>query len=212
MVVLDFLGSLALLFAIGYLIYFIIMKVFKRNRTFSKKLFLSTFVGSLVLMAISMQFDTVSGAQYQEQVNLSKDLQDQVDTLHNELKSVKEELAQASTASQKIKEAEDKQVKAFEEEKKVLQEKQQQLQEQVATLQKDNEALTTQLANAQAANTSSSTSTVTTQTQEVSSSSSQNVYYKNCSQVRAAGAAPIYGGDPGYARHLDRDGDGVGCE
>jgi hypothetical protein len=38
------------------------------------------------------------------------------------------------------------------------------------------------------------------------------VYYKNCDAVRAAGAAPIHRGDPGYAKHLDRDGDGVGCE
>lgn len=36
--------------------------------------------------------------------------------------------------------------------------------------------------------------------------------YANCSAVRAAGAAPIYSGDPGYSRKLDRDGDGVGCE
>lgn len=40
----------------------------------------------------------------------------------------------------------------------------------------------------------------------------QSVYYKNCSAVRAAGAAPIYRGQPGYARHLDRDNDGIGCE
>ncbi|GAA0494111.1 hypothetical protein Ade02nite_20690 [Paractinoplanes deccanensis] len=39
-----------------------------------------------------------------------------------------------------------------------------------------------------------------------------SVYYKNCSAVRAAGADPIYRGDPGYGRHLDRDGDGVACE
>ena len=38
------------------------------------------------------------------------------------------------------------------------------------------------------------------------------VYYKNCSAVRAAGAAPIYIGEPGYSRKLDRDGDGIGCE
>ncbi|MEK3966268.1 MULTISPECIES: thermonuclease family protein [Paenibacillus] len=40
----------------------------------------------------------------------------------------------------------------------------------------------------------------------------QDVYYKNCSAVRAAGADPIYAGDPGYSRKLDRDGDGIGCE
>ncbi|QGH70877.1 DUF1524 domain-containing protein [Pseudactinotalea sp. HY158] len=38
------------------------------------------------------------------------------------------------------------------------------------------------------------------------------VYYKNCTAVRAAGAAPIFAGQPGYTRKLDRDGDGVGCE
>ncbi len=36
--------------------------------------------------------------------------------------------------------------------------------------------------------------------------------FANCSAARAAGAAPVYRGDPGYARRLDRDGDGVGCE
>jgi hypothetical protein len=38
------------------------------------------------------------------------------------------------------------------------------------------------------------------------------VSYKNCDAVRGAGAAPIRSGQPGYGRHLDRDGDGVGCE
>lgn len=36
--------------------------------------------------------------------------------------------------------------------------------------------------------------------------------YRNCAAARAAGAAPVRAGDPGYGRHLDRDGDGVGCE
>lgn len=37
-------------------------------------------------------------------------------------------------------------------------------------------------------------------------------YYANCSAARAAGAAPVYAGESGYSRKLDRDGDGVGCE
>jgi hypothetical protein len=41
---------------------------------------------------------------------------------------------------------------------------------------------------------------------------SGSTYYANCSAARAAGAAPVRSGDPGYGRHLDRDGDGVGCE
>lgn len=39
-----------------------------------------------------------------------------------------------------------------------------------------------------------------------------NVYYANCSAARAAGAAPIYRGEPGYRSALDRDDDGVACE
>ncbi|WP_245953519.1 excalibur calcium-binding domain-containing protein [Arthrobacter silvisoli] len=38
------------------------------------------------------------------------------------------------------------------------------------------------------------------------------VYYKNCTEARAAGAAPVYEGTPGYGKHLDRDGDGIGCD
>ncbi|MGY1754955.1 GmrSD restriction endonuclease domain-containing protein [Blastococcus sp. SYSU D01042] len=36
--------------------------------------------------------------------------------------------------------------------------------------------------------------------------------YANCTQVKAAGAAPIRVGDPGWQPKFDRDGDGVGCE
>lgn len=36
--------------------------------------------------------------------------------------------------------------------------------------------------------------------------------YPNCTAARAAGAAPVRVGEPGYGRHLDRDGDGIGCE
>ena len=37
-------------------------------------------------------------------------------------------------------------------------------------------------------------------------------YYANCTAARAAGAAPIYAGQPGYGTHLDRDRDGIGCD
>ncbi|MGW0085422.1 excalibur calcium-binding domain-containing protein [Streptomyces sp. NPDC003393] len=36
------------------------------------------------------------------------------------------------------------------------------------------------------------------------------MYYTNCSEARAAGAAPIHRGEPGYASRLD--GDGVDCD
>jgi len=37
-------------------------------------------------------------------------------------------------------------------------------------------------------------------------------YYKNCTAARAAGAAPLYRGQPGYRDQLDGDHDGVACE
>jgi len=39
-----------------------------------------------------------------------------------------------------------------------------------------------------------------------------DAHYQNCDAVRAAGAAPIRSGDPGWQPKFDRDGDGVGCE
>jgi hypothetical protein len=36
--------------------------------------------------------------------------------------------------------------------------------------------------------------------------------FANCAAARAAGAAPVRRGDPGYGAHLDRDNDGIGCE
>lgn len=36
--------------------------------------------------------------------------------------------------------------------------------------------------------------------------------YRNCREARAAGAAPLYAGQPGYGTHMDADGDGIACE
>ena len=47
---------------------------------------------------------------------------------------------------------------------------------------------------------------------KVASRGVDGAYFANCSQARAAGAAPVRRGDPGYSRKLDRDGDGIGCE
>ena len=48
--------------------------------------------------------------------------------------------------------------------------------------------------------------------QPVSQPQPANPTYANCTAVRAAGAAPIRAGDPGFEPKFDRDNDGVGCE
>ncbi len=41
---------------------------------------------------------------------------------------------------------------------------------------------------------------------------SSAVYYSGCNAVRAAGAAPLRRGEPGYRPEMDGDNDGIACE
>ncbi|UKA63785.1 excalibur calcium-binding domain-containing protein [Arthrobacter sp. FW306-04-A] len=50
------------------------------------------------------------------------------------------------------------------------------------------------------------------QARQVQPPAPSSVYYANCTAARAAGAAPIYRGQPGYRPALDRDNDGIACE
>lgn len=45
-----------------------------------------------------------------------------------------------------------------------------------------------------------------------SSQSESSVVYSGCREVRAAGAAPLHRGQPGYREGMDGDGDGIACE
>ncbi len=47
---------------------------------------------------------------------------------------------------------------------------------------------------------------------EPATAPSSGVYYANCTAARAAGAAPLHVGEPGYRLALDRDKDGIACE
>lgn len=47
---------------------------------------------------------------------------------------------------------------------------------------------------------------------DFASETDSNVYYRYCNDARAAAAAPIYRGEPGYRDALDRDNDGIACE
>lgn len=40
----------------------------------------------------------------------------------------------------------------------------------------------------------------------------EEIYYRNCKEVQAAGKAPIKEGESGFRPQFDGDGDGVGCE
>jgi len=54
--------------------------------------------------------------------------------------------------------------------------------------------------------------TVATRPRAEVAATEASVYYSRCAEARAAGAAPIYRGQPGYRDGLDGDSDGVACE
>ena len=60
--------------------------------------------------------------------------------------------------------------------------------------------------------TTAKAATTTTAKPATTSTTAKTVSYANRAAVKAAGAAPIRRGDPGYSSRLDRDGDGIACE
>ena len=50
------------------------------------------------------------------------------------------------------------------------------------------------------------------QTSAGTGSTGSTDYYPDCAAVRAAGAAPLHSGEPGYRSGLDGDNDGIACE
>lgn len=52
----------------------------------------------------------------------------------------------------------------------------------------------------------------TTTSSSTSETTRTDAYYANCDAARAADAAPILRGEPGYRPALDRDDDGIACE
>lgn len=49
-------------------------------------------------------------------------------------------------------------------------------------------------------------------TPPVTTQASPAARYGNCAEAKAAGAAPMHRGEPGYRSALDRDGDGIACD
>ncbi|MCG7349983.1 excalibur calcium-binding domain-containing protein [Sphingomonas sp. ACRSK] len=62
------------------------------------------------------------------------------------------------------------------------------------------------------ARTSRSEPSAAVETVQDPEAAERSVYFSGCSEARAAGAAPIHRGSPGYRAGMDGDGDGVACE
>lgn len=77
---------------------------------------------------------------------------------------------------------------------------------EAAVVEREAQVAAAQAVTAQAQTAPAATPAVVQQVPAVSAA------YENCTEARAAGAAPVLRGEPGYGPHLDRDDDGVGCE
>ena len=83
---------------------------------------------------------------------------------------------------------------------------------QSTTLAQERDALTTQVADLQAAAQTPAPVQFVDTPPQAEPPQPASVYYQNCTAARQAGVTPLYQGSPGYASHLDRDGDGIACE
>ena len=75
----------------------------------------------------------------------------------------------------------------------------------------ERDAMAAVLADCPATSTATSTGT-SAGTSTATATSAPPVAFTSCAAARAAGAAPLHRGDPGYSTDLDGDGDGTACE
>lgn len=151
----------------------------------------------------------------QEIMTLKKEVKQttkQLDEKEKELSKLQKEIYEkVEKETEKATEKKDKEIAALKEEnEKLIKEKDAKIEE----LQASYDKLSEEKQPLAAASTNEKTSNPTTNppSTQQNTSSDSHVYYANCSEARAAGVTPIRKGEPGYAAHLDRDGDGVACE
>lgn len=217
MALISSIGILAFYCALVYLIYHLIKKRKNPTRTLPKKKFYSALIGGFLLFTIASSFtDTSIQADLDKALESNALLTAENKKLQKDYDKVKKELDDLTTKLTDF----DKAEQVLKDQQVAHQEKTEAFEKEIAALKASNTALTTevdslknQVANKVTTSTASSSGDGSGSSSSAGSTQqSANVYYKNCTAVRAAGADPIYRGEPGYAKHLDRDGDGVGCE
>lgn len=136
----------------------------------------------------------------------------QLNEKEKELSQLQKEIYETvEKETEKVTEKKENEIATLKEEnEKLIKEKDAKIEELQASydkLSEEKQSLATTSAN-EGAPTSPTNSSSVQPTEE----NEPHIYYANCSEAKAAGAAPIRRGEPGYAAHLDRDGDGVACE
>ncbi|MET3658326.1 excalibur calcium-binding domain-containing protein [Sporosarcina psychrophila] len=217
-------GSLMFFFALVYLAYHFIRKRKNPLRTLPKKKFYTALIGGFALVGIgssltdtsvqdaldkTLEKNTVLVAENKELKSTNAKLQESNDLVNKELSNLNKKLSDSDNLDKELKD----QQAAHKEKTEAFEKEIADLKATNTTFATEVDSLKNQVASKSATSTASSSGGSSSSSSSAGTSQqSANVYYKNCTAVRAAGADPVYRGDPGYAKHLDRDGDGVGCE
>lgn len=223
-------GILIFAFSLIYLAYHLIKKIKDRNRTLSGKIFYLSLTGGMILFIVGAVYtDTSIKADLEEAQQKNIDLiakNEELNLLYTELEEKNEELLAESTSANKEIDnltskltSSDKIVKDLTDKQATHDAKSKEFEKEITDLKAINSNLSNEvitLKDEVAGNNSTSVASLSSNESGYSSNDSVSntgqSYYQNCTAARAAGAAPVYSGDPGYGPHLDRDGDGVGCE
>lgn len=221
MAALGLLGLALIIFAALYLIFHFIRNLFSTKYFLSKKIFYPALVGGILLLIGAMVAEDTGTAGKLEEANAKNtELTNEVTALKEEIQILTQKVTDAEELNEELEDANATAVA----EKDSLSSTVATLEEEVSRLTEENETVTAErdsLSQEVASLSSAATNTVSStlyesfdETESIPSSEPSTTYgfYDNCSAAQAAGAAPVYAGDPGYGPHLDRDGDGVGCE
>lgn len=229
MVVLVLIGLIAIIFSFVYLVYHLIKKIKEKDLVLSKKLFFISFIGGLILVVIGTVFsDTGTASQLHDQILKNEKLLEENEKLIEDNEKLTAELQalteKKESAEIKLQETNaklnnlDKKTSKYKKNTLALKKEIEEFKNKVEALNKEidkskeeNKTLETRLNELNKSEASSNSRTNSTATNPASTGEN-NTYYDNCTAARNAGAAPVRRGDPGYGRHLDRDGDGAGCE
>ena len=184
----------------------------KRRKWLRWAIPLVAFLLGIGVGAASNETDVTTTPQYQSLQAELDTAQDQAGELSDEVAAGEEQVRQAAAAAQAQIE---QQTAAISQRTTALDQREQELTARESALRAAEQAASSSRTSTGAGSSSSGSvssgsgsASVVEPEPQVSASTS----YANCSEARAAGAAPVRVGDPGYGRHLDRDGDGVGCE
>ncbi|PEL65911.1 excalibur calcium-binding domain-containing protein [Bacillus wiedmannii] len=205
--VIDFFATLSLILFIFFLV-LAILSVIKKTGVAKKQ-----FIITAILFVIFVALSSISAPSSEKTTATNK----QVASNNAEKKDDKKKEADEKTqkqedekrlADEQARKQEDEKRLADEQARKQQEEQKRQADEQARKQQEEQKRQADEQARKQQEEQKKAQQA---QTQPATSNNS-NVTYKNCTEVKKAGKAPIHKGQPGYGSHLDRDGDGVACE